>query len=261
MTRLQGMAVKLRPVLAGCSSIPPAQHCPGEGKLEDANEGTITHSPEVLQLLESLRLARESDNVIAADLAQAKSVLAELGAERGRLEGQLRDSEAALASTGALPEGPFAEEHIIQDMDRRIRVAKSRVQLIGAKLAKSRGDIGGLENGLHGAFGHFITASLAEVRARYRVAALALRDIYAEQLPWLHAAQLDGVKVPAADVALVADPEHTGNDRVLLDSRDMARSDARQQFSGPLHARLTALHAEVAAAIGGAESPRKGHTR
>jgi hypothetical protein len=229
-----------------------------EGKFNDNNEGTITHSPECLQLIKDLRQARESDAAIAADLAQAKSVLAGLAAERGRLEGQLRASEEVLASSGALPDGPFAAEHGIQDVDRRIRVAKARVQLIGGKLADSRANINSLKSSLGGAFGQFVTTNLAEVRARYRTAALALRNIYCEQFPWLQAAQLAGVKVRYADVAVIADPEHIGDERVLLDSRDMARSDAAwQKVSGPLHVRLTALHAEVAAAIGEPKAPRE----
>jgi hypothetical protein len=206
-----------------------------------------------------LRRARESDAAIAADLAQAESVLAGLAAERGRLEGQLRASEQALAATGALPDGPFAEEHGIQDVDCRIRVAQSRVKLIGGKLADSRANLNSLKGSLGGAFGQFVTTNLAEVRARYRAVALALRNIYCEQFPWLQAAQLAGVKVPPADVALIADPEHIGGERVLLDSRDIGLlAAAWKKFSGPLHVRLTALHAEVTAAIGETKAPREG---
>jgi hypothetical protein len=224
--------------------------------LDTNNEETITHSPEVLELISSLRLARESEAATAADLAQAESVLSDLTAERCRLEGQLRASEEALALSGAMPEGPFSEEGDLLDIDRRIRVAKARVQLIGGKLAGSRANIGRLEESIRGAFSQFITSRLTEVRARYRAAALTLRDIYLEQMPWLHCAQLAGVKVPAAELARIADPEHTGKARALLDSRDMYSDAAWQKLVGPLHIRLTTLHSEVTSAIEGTKAPR-----
>lgn len=235
--------------------MPPAQHCPGEDKL-DNNE--VTHSVEVSELLEELRGAREADAVTAADLGQAESVLSGLTAQRGRLEGQLRAGEEALALSGAMPAGPFPEEQDILDTNRRIRVAKARVQLIGGKLAESRANIERLEKRLRSAWGEFITSRLAEVRARYRTTALALRHIYAEQMPWLHCAQLARVKVPAADVALIADPEATGGKNGLLDSREYAQSDAAWlKLTGSLHSRLTALHAQVTAAIGETKAQRE----
>ena len=250
-TRFIDMAVQLwaalqRVVTSPISSAPPIR----ENNTLNDNDGTITHSPEVLQLLGELRGARESDAVIAADLAQAEAVMADLTAQRGRLQGQLSASEQALASSGALPEGPFPEESAISDVDRRIRVAKSRVSLISGNLAESRANVERSQKSLRGAFGQFITGRLTEVRARYRATALALRDIYAEQMAWDATAFVAQVKVPGPDIALIADSEPIDNRRELLDSRDMRRPDIWRKFSGPLSVRLIALHAEVIAAIG-----------
>lgn len=258
-TRLHDMAVQAVQVMGGAakrvfftrplSSAPPIQ----EGKALNDN-GTIAHSPEVLQFMEELRLARESDAATAADLTQAESVISDLTAERGRLAASLRASEEALALSGALPEGEFPEERPIAHIDRRIRVAKSRVQLISGKAAESRANIERLKKGLRGAFGVFVTSQLAEVRARFRATALSLREIYSEQFPWIALANLAGIKVPGADVAVIADPEYTDKRRELLDSRDYGRSDRPWQSFKPLQARLAELHAEVTAAIG--ETPK-----
>jgi len=232
------------------SSAPPIQ----EDRALNDNDGTIAHSPEVLQFMKELRLAHELDAAIASDLGAAESVMSDLTAERGRLAAQLRASEEALALSGALPEGEFPEERPIADIDRRIRVAKSRVQLISGKAAESRANIERLKKGLRGAFGAFVTSQLAEVRERYRATALSLREIYGEQFPWLALAGLAGIKVPGPDIVLIADPEYVDKRRVLLDSRDYAGSDRAWQRSKPLQARLTELHAEVTAAVG--ETPK-----
>ena len=104
--------------------------------------------------------------------------------------------------------------------EKRVRVNRaapflSRFGLLSRRIGVDAGDV----------YKRQVTTNLAEVRARYRAVALALRNIYCEQFPWLQAAQLAGVKVRYADVAVIADPEHIGDERVLLDSRDMARSD------------------------------------
>lgn len=230
-----------------------------ENKLNENDElnDAISHSQEVAQLLEDLRLARASDSVISVDLARAEAVVADLNAQRGRLAAQLRDCEEALAASGDLPSGAFPQEASIADVDRRIRVARSRVELIGGRVADSRANIDSLKKALGGALGQFVRRRLSEVRARYRATALALRDIYAEQLAWCEVAARAGVKVPAPAMALVADAEPIDNKRELLDGRDMVRSDAEwQKFSGPLYARLSALRTEVSAAIGETKPPQ-----
>jgi len=249
--RLRGMGVKeLWAALQNGPSLPVSLAPPTqENKLNDDNDGTITHSPEVVRLLEELRLAQESNESIAADMAQAEGVLADLKAERGALQGQLTKSEAALASSGALPEGAFPEEARIADVDRRIRVANSRVQLIGVKATESRANINRLKSGLRTAFREFITAQLAEVRERYRAAALVLREIYIEQTPWIACAFVEKVKVPGAGALVIADPEFTDKRRELFDSRFYAASGEARKVS-PLQVQLTTLHAEVLAAIG-----------
>src|ERR1039458_3523978 len=254
------MAVKfwaaLQPRVTVTSPVSLAPPIREENTLNDNDDGNIAHSPAVLELLDELRGARESDAVIAADLGQGESVMADLAAQRGRLEGQLRASEEALAASAALPEGPFSEEHEIHDVDRRIRVAKSRVSLLSARVAESRANIERLRKSLRGAFGQFITGRLTEVRARYRAAALALRDIYVEQMAWCETAFVAQVQVPGPDVAVIADSEPIDNRRELLDSRDMRRPNVWRKFSGPLSVRLTALHADVTAAIGETKAPR-----
>src|ERR1035441_2946284 len=97
------MAVKfwaaLQPRVTVTSPVSLAPPIREENTLNDNDDGNIAHSPEVLQLLDELRGARESDAVIAADLGQGESVMADLSAQRGRLDGQLRASEEALAAS------------------------------------------------------------------------------------------------------------------------------------------------------------------
>ena len=218
------------------------------------NETIITHSPEVRALLDKLRQARESGAVIAADLAQAESVIAGLTVERGRLKSQLRASEKELASSGALPDGPFPEESEIHDVNRQIRVAHSRVQSIAEKAAENRADIDQLKRSLSGAFDQFIADQLTGVRARYRAAALVLRDIYAEQMAWLNCPH-PSVAVQDADVAIIFDSEgrpawgsRPARDRTLLDSRNMVQRGQWEKHSGALYAQVMALRKEVIAA-------------
>jgi hypothetical protein len=254
------MAVHLRAALKGVFTfsfpMPPARE---EIQLNEAID-TISHSPEVLHLFDELRRARESDAVTAADLAQAESVLADLVAQRAGFERQIKAQEDALALSGSLPEGPFPEERNIQDVDRRIRVARSRVQIVTGNRAESLANVNRQKAALSAAFAAFVTNRLAEVTARYRKAVLALRQIYGEQFPWTELAQRAGIKVPSARPVLIVDPNPNETERFLLDSRDYqpawlkadgppAARRAWQEFS-PLRVQLTALHAEVAGALG-----------
>ena len=253
--KVQLWAAALKKFFTFSSPAPPARE---EIQLNEAID-TISHSPEVLHLFDELRLARESEAVTAAELAQAESVLAELTAQRTALERQIKVQEDALALSGSLPEGPFPEERNIQDVDRRIRVAKSRVQIITRNRAESLASVNRQKAALSAAFGAFITNRLTEVTARYREAILALRQVYGEQFPWIELAQRAGIKVESARVVLIADP-NPNETTLLLDSRDYqpawlkadgppAGRRAWQEFS-PLRVQLTGLHAEVAAALG-----------
>jgi hypothetical protein len=136
MTRtalLQGMTAKAWVVLlngvfhsslfqyshVGCGAVPardfspfPLSTAPEEEGTLNANEVTITHSPMVLEQLEELRLARESGAATAADLGQAQSVLSDLTAQRGRLEGQLRPVKRSSRRRARCQKGRFPKSTI-----------------------------------------------------------------------------------------------------------------------------------------------------
>jgi hypothetical protein len=209
-------------------------------------DNELTHSPQVSQALEKLRLARDLDAGISAELAQADLVLSGLTADKSGLEGAIKQQEDALALSGELPDSPFPEEDAVRALDRQIRVAKSRVKLVSERRAESRAHIGRLKVALRAEFCAFVTEQLADVRARYRAAALLLRNLYAEQVPWIECAGRLGLSVPTLEASIIIDPEKK---KAIFDARDIVRvPDTWKAICGSLHKQLGGLLAEVTAA-------------
>ncbi len=221
---------------------------PREGKLND-QEVRVSHSPEVMRSLENLRLARESVAALLVERKQAETVVLELTTAKGHLESAMAARRHQLADRAELPQGAFEEEAKLVDVERQMRTAGVRLQMLDKRLTESNKSVADGKRALAAAFDQFVTERLSEVRARYRATGSKLRELYLEQLTWLKV-PTPSAKIVGTGFALVIDPE---GDKALIDTRDMAFS-GKVVISGPLrdlHDQIQALHSEVKLAISG----------
>lgn len=183
---MQGMRAILDQLRGRSASAASTESGVIQGRKENVNgNGYFIQPTKVRAVMDELRLARDAYAVIIGQKETAEATLASLKAETARLQNQLAAKERELALAGGpLPESAFPEEAEIGRLVRKCRVVTAHIQAIEQKAAPARTTIGELKERVEAAWSEFATQNCFELRVRFRKAALALRDLYAQEMAW-----------------------------------------------------------------------------